>query len=203
MFFLPRLAGTTRCTRITSRSSRCRSCPNSTSPGSCAASRTRSRCSATKSVAAMPRVRYSTRMATKSDFTEEEWKAMQSGISGAGLFVALVDRGFFDNFKEANALAQHLRAAHEKNDNALVRELADGLDRPFGLTASPAEVEQSTIAAITEGVAVLEAKSPDDLPAYRALVLDVAESVAAAAKGVSPQENQALERIRSALAAAG
>lgn len=128
---------------------------------------------------------------------------MQSGIAGAGMFVSLVDRGFFDNFKEANALAQHLRAAHERNDSSLVRELADGLDRPFGLTASPAEVEQSTIAAITEGVAVLEAKSPEDLPAYRALVLDVAESVAAAAKGVSPQENQALEQIRSALAAAG
>jgi len=48
-------------------------------------------------------------------------------------------------------------------------------------------------------VAALEGKSPDDLPAYRALVLDVAESVAAAAKDVSAQENQALDRIRSAL----
>ena len=38
---------------------------------------------------------------------------------------------------------------------------------------------------------------------YRQLVLDVAESVAEAAKGVSQQENTALERVRAALDAAG
>ena len=124
---------------------------------------------------------------------------MQSGVTGAGMYVALVDRGFFDNFKEANALARHLRDAHEKSDSALIRELASGHERPFGATASPEEVEQSTVTAIQQGVAALEAKSPDDLPAYKALVMDVAESVAAAAKGVSQQENQALDHVRSAL----
>src|SRR5689334_23242298 len=138
-------------------------------------------------------------MATKTDFTDEEWKAMQEGIAGAGMFVALADRGFFDSFKEANALAHHLREAHEHSDSVLIRDLATGHDRPFGMTASPEEVEGSTVAALEQAVAVLEAKSPEDLPAYRQLVLDVAESVAAAAKGVSPQENEALDRIRAAL----
>jgi hypothetical protein len=138
-------------------------------------------------------------MATRADFTDEEWKAMQEGIAGAGMFVALVDRGFFDSFKEANALAQHLRDAHEHNDSVLVRDLATGHDRPFGMTASPEEVEESTVAALRQAVAVLEAKSPEDLPAYRQLVLEVAESVAEAAKGVSPQETDALDRIRAAL----
>jgi hypothetical protein len=141
-------------------------------------------------------------MAARADFTDEEWKAMESGITGAGMFVATVDRGFFDTFKEANALATHLRAAHEKSESALIRELAAKHDRPFGVTASPEEIEQSTVSALQQGVTALEAKSPDDLPAYRALVMDVAESVAAAAKGVSAQENQAIERIRSALGAA-
>jgi hypothetical protein len=138
-------------------------------------------------------------MATRSDFTDQEWTAMESGITGAGFYVALVDRGFFDTFKEANTLAQHLRTAHEKSDSELVRELAKSHDRPFGVTASPQEVEQSTVTALQQAVAALQAKSPDDLPAYKALVLDVANSVAAAAKDVSPQENQALEHIRSAL----
>lgn len=124
---------------------------------------------------------------------------MQEGITGAGMFVALVDRGFFDSFKEANALAHHLREAHEHNDSTLVRELAAGHDRPFGMTASPEEVEQTTTAALEQAVAALEAKSPEDLPAYRQLVLEVAESVAEAAKGTSPQENDALDRIRAAL----
>jgi hypothetical protein len=142
-------------------------------------------------------------VATRADFTDEEWKAMQEGIVGAGMFVATVDRGFFDSFKEASALAHHLREAHEHSDSVLIRDLATGHDRPFGMTASPEEIEQSTAATLARAVAVLEAKSPEDLPAYRQLVLEVAESVAEAAKGVSPQENQALDHIRAALGSSG
>jgi hypothetical protein len=140
---------------------------------------------------------------TRADFTDEEWQAMQEGIAGAGMFVALVDRGFFDSFKEANALAHHLREAHQQSDSVLVRDLAAGHDRPFGMTASPQEVEQSTVAALEQAVAALEAKSPEDLPAYRQLVLEVAESVAEAAKGVSAQENQALAAVRAVLGSNG
>jgi tellurite resistance protein len=138
-------------------------------------------------------------MATRADFTEDEWKAMVSGVTGAGMYVATADPGFFDTFKETNALVHHLRAAHERNESPLIRELAAEHDRPFGVTSSPAEIEQSTVEALEQGVAVLAAKSPADLPAYRALVLDVATAVAEAAKGVSPSENHALERIRSAV----
>src|SRR5271154_6644743 len=101
-------------------------------------------------------------MAARTDFTDEEWKALEEGITGAGMFVALVDRGFFDNFKEANALAHHLADAHQKNESALVRELAAGHDRPFGVTSSAAEVEQGTVAALQQAVATLEAKAPED-----------------------------------------
>ena len=128
---------------------------------------------------------------------------MQEGITGAGMFVALVDRGFFDSFKEANALAHHLREAHDHSDSVLIRDLATGHDRPFGATASPEEIEQSTVGALGQAVEVLKAKSPEDLPAYRQLVLDVAESVAEAAKGVSPQESKALDSIRAALGSDG
>ena len=128
---------------------------------------------------------------------------MQEGIAGAGMFVALVDRGFFDSFKEANALAHHLKEAHEHSDSVLLRDLAAGHDRPFGVTSSPEEVEQGTVAALEQAVAALGAKSPEDLPAYRQLVLEVAQSVAEAAKGVSPQESEALDRIRAALGSSG
>jgi len=138
-------------------------------------------------------------MATKADFTQEEWGAMQKGITGAGMLVAISDRGFFDSFKEANALAKHLNEAHAKSGNALVRELAQTHGSPFGMTASPAEVERGTVDALHTAVAALEAKSPDDLAAYKQLVNDVAESVAEAAKGVAPSETVALETIRSAL----
>jgi hypothetical protein len=140
-------------------------------------------------------------MATKADFTAEEWKTMQEGIAGAGLYVALVDRGFFDSFKEASALAGHLRDAHEHSDSLLVRDLATGHEKPFGARSSPEEVEQSTVGTLGQAVALLQAKSPEDLPAYKQLVLEVAQSVAEAAKGVSEQENEAIEHIRTALGA--
>ena len=142
-------------------------------------------------------------MATKADFTEDEWKAMESGVAGAGTYVATVDRGFFDTFKEASALAHHLRDAHERSDSALIRDLATSHDRPFGLTASPDEMERSTVAALETAVSALTAKAPEELPAYKQLVLDVAQSVAEAAKGVSPQENSALDHIRATLGADG
>jgi hypothetical protein len=140
-------------------------------------------------------------MATRTDFTDEEWKTLQSGLTGAGTYVSLADRRFFDSFKEAGALAHHLRDAHEHSDSSLMRDLATGHERPFGLSASPEEIEQGTVEALRQAVAILNAKAPEEVPAYRRLVLDVAESVAEAAKGVSPQENSALERIRDALGA--
>ena len=128
---------------------------------------------------------------------------MQEGIAGAGMYVAIIDRGFFDSFKEASALSHHLRDAQAHSDSVLIRDLATGHDKPFGMTASPAEIEQSTVATLKQAVAILEAKSPEDLPAYRQLVTEVAESVAEAAKGVSPQENQALDHVRAALGSSG
>ena len=138
-------------------------------------------------------------MATKSDFTDEEWKTMQSGVVGAGMYVATVDGGFFDSFKEASALAHHLQSAHERSESPLIRELTTGHEKPFGATSSPAEVREKTVDALREALALIEEKSPGDADAYRAVVLDVAEAVAEAVKGVSPQENDALAAIRAAL----
>jgi hypothetical protein len=138
-------------------------------------------------------------MATRADFTDEEWKTLQAGVTGAGQFVALADRGFFDSFKEASVFAHHLRDAQTQSESVLIRDVATGHERPFGMTSSPEEIETSTVAAIEQAVTTLEAKAPEELPAYRKLVLDVADSVAEAAKGVSPQENSALERVRAAV----
>jgi hypothetical protein len=138
-------------------------------------------------------------MATKDDFTPEEWTALEHGIMGAGTLVSLSDPKLFDTFKEASAVAKHLRAAHEKSDSALVRELATVHGNPFGLTASLPEVREKTVEALHDAVSALEAKAPDDLAAYKAVVLDVAESVAAAAHGVSDAESETIELIKNAL----
>jgi hypothetical protein len=140
-------------------------------------------------------------MATKDDFTAEEWEALEHGIMGAGTMVSLSDPKLFDTFKEAKAVAKHLRAAHEKSDSPLVRELATVHGNPFGMTASPEEVKTKTVDALQAAVTALQAKSPDDVAAYKALVLDVSESVADAAHGVSQSETETLEIIKNALGA--
>lgn len=142
-------------------------------------------------------------MASKADFTEEEWKTLEKGATGAGMLVAVSDRDFTDTFKEAGALARHLSEARQKNDNQLVRELAEARGTGFGLTASPQEVETETLEALSTATATLEAKAPADADAYRQFVVDVAESVAKAASGVEPGETAALDKVKSAVGASG
>jgi hypothetical protein len=139
-------------------------------------------------------------MAGKADFTETEWETLQKGVTGAGLLVSVSDKGFFDTFKEAGALAKHLNEAREGHESELLRELSQVRGSGFGLAASPDEVERETIEALGEAVGILQAKAPDELDAYRSLVLGVGESVAEAAKGVGAGESGAIEKIRSALA---
>ena len=138
-------------------------------------------------------------MATKADFTEDEWKALEKGVTGAGLYVSASDPGFMDTFGEANALAKELAAEHTTSQNELVRELAGTHGTGFGLTASKADLENDTLAALSSAVATLTAKDPADADAYRELVLAVATKVAAAKKGVSDSETAAIEKIKAAL----
>ena len=138
-------------------------------------------------------------MAKKSDFTEQEWEALQKGVTGAGLLVSLSDRGFFDTFKEAGALAKHVAQAKQNNSSELVRELADVHGTGFGVTSSPEKVEQETIQALHAAKTALESKAPDEVDAYRQFVVQVAQSVAQAAPGGETSEAGAVEKVRSAV----
>jgi hypothetical protein len=138
-------------------------------------------------------------MATKSDFTQQEWESLQKGVIGAGLLVSLSDRSFFDSFKEAGALGKHIAQAKQGNASALIRELAEIHGTGFGLTSSPDEVETETLAALQTAKTALESKAPDDLEAYRQFVTKVAQSVADAAGGGETAEAGAVEKVNSAL----
>lgn len=138
-------------------------------------------------------------MATKADFTPEEWSTMQKGVMGAGMLVSLADPGFFDTFKEATALAKHIKQAHESGPSLLVRDLAQIHRSDVKMSHNPLEVQTETLAALEASVATLQAKAPEEVPAYREFVLDVAQSVAEAGKGVAPSESDAIAKITAAL----
>jgi tellurite resistance protein len=137
-------------------------------------------------------------MAGKADFTEDEWKHLQQGVTGAGLLVSTAHRDFTDSFGEAKAVAKEL-AEHRASESELVRELSGTHGTGFGLVASPNEVVEGTMNALGASMALLGEKAPDEVEAYRALVLDVATAVAEAKGGVKDEERAAIERIRDAL----
>src|SRR4026207_219007 len=111
-------------------------------------------------------------MAGKSDFNADEWKNLQQGVTGAGLLVSAAHRDFTDSFGEANTVAKQL-AAHRESDSQPVRDLSGTHGTGFGLVASPKEVVEGTMTALGAAVAVLGAKAPEELDAYRGLVLDL------------------------------
>src|SRR4051812_36927692 len=142
-------------------------------------------------------------MATKADFTEEEWKALQKGVTGAGLLVSVSDRDFTDTFGEASALAKYVAAQHETNESPLMREIAASKGSGFGMTAAVDKVEAETFASLDTALETLAAKAPDDVEAYRQLVLGVTEHVAnAKGGGTSPSEAATIEKIKAAVGAA-
>jgi hypothetical protein len=138
-------------------------------------------------------------MAKKSDFTEQEWEALQKGVVGAGLLVSLSDRSFFDTFKEAGALGKHVAQAKQSTSSELVRELADVRGTGFGLTSSPEKVEQETLSALQTAKSTLQSKAPEELEPYRQLVVEVAQSVADSAGGGETAERGTIEKVRSAV----
>jgi len=139
-------------------------------------------------------------MATKADFTEEEWEALHKGVMGAGLLVSVSDRSFFDTFKEAGTLAHHVAGAKQSSSSELIRDLAGEGGTGFSRKDSPDEVERITLEALRTAKATLQAKAPDEWEAYKPFVLEVAESVAKAAGGGEAAESAAIEKIRAAVA---
>ena len=137
-------------------------------------------------------------MAGKTDFNEQEWETLEKGVTGAGLLVAVSDKGFFDTFGEASTMAKHL-AAGSGSDSPLIRDLAHTRAHGFSMRSSPQEIEQQTLDGIRSATELIGQKSPGDLDAYKAFVIDIAQSVAEAKKGVAPSEETSLGKIKEAL----
>ena len=141
-------------------------------------------------------------MATKTDFTEAEWDALEKGITGSGMLVSLADRDFTDSFGEAGAMAKYLQGQQVAGPSPLIRELTKTRGTGFGLGTSPDELRDGTVAALQSSVQTLTTKAPDEIEGYRQLVLGVAQAVAEAkGGGVASVESSMLDEIRAALGA--
>ena len=62
-------------------------------------------------------------MASKTDFSEQEWDQLRKGATGAGMLVAVSDRSFLDSFKEAGLAREASREQPVRRQRADPRAL--------------------------------------------------------------------------------
>jgi hypothetical protein len=139
-------------------------------------------------------------MATKADFTDAEWLALQRGATGSAMLVSLSDRDFTDTFGEVGAMSKYMAGAQVSSPSELIREVAKVQGTGFGLTTPPDKLRAETMTALAEAQSALASKAPEDLEPYRQLVLGLAEAVAdAKGGGRSSTEEVMLAEIKQAL----
>lgn len=134
-------------------------------------------------------------MADKSSFTPEEWKAILASPMLAGLAVTLAEpSGLWGMLKESMASANALLTAG-KNPSAspLMKAILADMETSEGRTVAreeikidlsgklPAEIKQEVIAKLGKVGQILDAKAPEDAPAFKSWLKYVADQVAEAA----------------------
>ena len=134
-------------------------------------------------------------MATKANFTPDEWKILLQSPLLAGIAVSAADpSGLFGMLKESMASARALlQAKADPNADELVKAVAedfgtsegrrlaqDGLKALLG-GGKPAEIKPKALDALKAVSALLAAKAPADAIAYKTWLAGVAKAVAEAA----------------------
>lgn len=127
--------------------------------------------------------------------TDEERLTLKTGAFGAVFLVSNADPGVLGVLRESLAASDALADASGTVKEALTTGPLPRLPRDSQL-----EIESVVLPALRQSVRILHEKSPQDVEAYRSLVLTAADRVARAHDGVAPAEAAAIDQIRGALA---
>jgi hypothetical protein len=140
-------------------------------------------------------------MATRSDFTPEEWMVLRFAMQDTMTWISMVDPKFFASFKEATAGAKYLANAAKNSPSLLVRDLAQDVHskQDEELKAAGLNLEEPTLERITNAVALVAEKAPEDLDGFKAFIGGLADAAAEASGGVTDSESAALFKVKSAL----
>jgi hypothetical protein len=148
-------------------------------------------------------------MTTKSDFTDEEWKAVLQGPTSAGFLVVASDPGgsVRESFSMAKAYADARQQHGESELLDTIVSTRPEVDRTRARSAE--ELKERNLQHLRDAVALLEQKAtPDEVEQYKRFIVDLAERVAEARKEgflglsgerVSDDERRVLEEIAAAL----
>lgn len=140
-------------------------------------------------------------MGSRSTFTDDEWHELQWAVMLAGSHVKASDwSGWWQRLQESTSGSRVL-AMKQDADNQLVADLAHDRARRHPPDASDRSslAGDAALAHIRRAARLVGDKAPEDLEAFKDLLLDVAEAVAASVDDVSEEEVAALVRIQDAL----
>ena len=162
-------------------------------------------------------------MATKTDFTTEEWAQVLGSVMMAGMAVTLADpSGLIGMTKEGLASGSALVAAKtDPKANALVKSVVSDFETSEGRKAARAtiqsklagkqasEMKRTILEALGQSATLVDAKAPDDAAGFKAWLAGISEQVAnASSEGgfmgfggvkVSDAEKATLDEISKAL----
>jgi hypothetical protein len=162
-------------------------------------------------------------MTTKADFTEDEWATLVRSPMVAGMAITLADPGGpIEVLKETSAVVKVVTSASSEQRDDLtgelareVRGLAEQRKNPVGdFKPRGAMAGKEIVDEISNANAIAGAKaSPEEAEAFRAWIMECAQSAADAAKEggfmgfnaerVSQGEKDMLAQLRSALGMSG
>jgi hypothetical protein len=160
-------------------------------------------------------------MATKADFTGQEWTAVVDAPQIAGIAVMVAGAsGIIGSIKEAAAAAQAvwdgtshphelIRQICAKEEMQASQSRIRAVLGEFGDMDPNEWIHQQTIATLQRANVIVNSKAPDELVTYREWILSIADKVANAAKEggflgfggvrVSEGEEQMIAAIKAAL----
>jgi hypothetical protein len=157
-------------------------------------------------------------MTTKADFTEDEWATLVRSPVVAGMAITLADPGGpIEVVKETSAVIKLVTGSSDDRDDLVgelareVRGLAEQRKNPVGdFKPRGALAGKEIVDEISRAGEIVSARaSPEEAEAFRAWIMECAQSAADAAKEggfmgfhaerVSQGEKEMLAQLRSAL----
>jgi hypothetical protein len=133
-------------------------------------------------------------MASKTDFTADEWKTLLESAITAGLAVTAADpSGLWGTLKESMASAKAvIGAKHDANATELIKAIAEEFETGDGRAAAreglraqlsgktPSEIVAKSLEILKQAVAIVSAKSPADAAAFKGWLQHISQAVAEA-----------------------
>ena len=135
-------------------------------------------------------------MATKSDFSQEEWKQILQGVMMSAMAITAADpSGLWGTLKEGFASAGVLaKVKTDDNSNKLIQAIVDdfgtsegrsiakdGLSEKFKSKA-PDQIQSLAMRDLQDVVAILQRQAPEDAQAVKDWFMIISQSVAEASK---------------------